>query len=38
GLGARALSRPLSKPSVWRVIDAAIGVMMLAIAARLLLG
>lgn len=38
GLGARALSGPLSKPSVWRVIDAAIGVMMLAIAAKLLVG
>ncbi len=38
GYGARRLAGPLGRPSTWRVLDAAIGVIMLAIAARLLLG
>lgn len=35
GFGARALARPLAKASVWRAIDIAIGVIMIAIAIRL---
>ena len=35
GYGARLLSRPLSKASVWRWINLGIGVLMIAIAARL---
>ncbi|MFC6359392.1 LysE/ArgO family amino acid transporter [Luteococcus peritonei] len=37
GLGARALSGPLGRPSVWRVVDVVIGLVMLAVAASLLL-
>ncbi len=35
GFGARALAGPLGRPRVWRVIDAGIGVTMLALAVRL---
>ncbi len=35
GFGARALARPLARPAVWRVIDTVIGLVMLAIAAKL---
>lgn len=35
GFGARALSGPLSKPSVWRVVDTIIGVVMLLVAWQL---
>lgn len=35
GLGARALAGPLGSPRTWRVVDGAVGVMMLAVAARL---
>ncbi len=35
GFGARALAVPLGRPSVWRVIDMVIGVIMVAIAIRL---
>ena len=35
GFGARALAKPLAKPSVWRVIDVVIGLVMVAIAIRL---
>ena len=35
GFGARALAVPLGRPSVWRVIDIVIGVIMVAIAIRL---
>ncbi len=38
GFGARALSGPLGRPAVWRVLDVLIGIVMLAIAARLALG
>ncbi|WP_237565282.1 LysE/ArgO family amino acid transporter [Ornithinimicrobium cavernae] len=37
GLGARALSGPLSSPSTWRVIDAVVAVVMTVLAARLVL-
>lgn len=37
GLGAHLLSRPLSTPRVWQFINIGIGLMMLAIAARLAL-
>ncbi len=36
GYGASALARPLAKPSVWRVIDLVIGLVMVAIAIRLI--
>lgn len=36
GLGARALARPLNRASVWRSIDIGVGVIMLAIAGKLL--
>lgn len=35
GVGARALAGPLARPAVWRAIDTVIGLVMLAIAARL---
>jgi len=35
GFGARALAKPLASPSVWRVIDVVIGLVMVAIAIRL---
>lgn len=38
GWGARALAGPLGRPAVWRGVDLAVGVLMLAIAARLALG
>lgn len=38
GFGARALAGPLGKPGTWRVIDATIGVVMVAMAAKLALG
>ncbi len=37
GLGARALSGPLGRPGVWRVLDVVIGLVMLVVAARLVL-
>ena len=36
GFGARLLARPLSRPRTWQVLDATIGVLMLALAVRLL--
>lgn len=36
GYGARALAGPLARPAVWRVIDLIIGVVMIAIAIRLI--
>lgn len=36
GLGARVSARWMSRPGTWRVLDIAIGLIMLAIAARLL--
>lgn len=38
GFGARALSRPLSQPEVWRWINVAIGCMMVLIAVRIAFG
>lgn len=38
GLGATAAARWLARPSVWRVLDATIGVVMLALAVRLVTG
>jgi L-lysine exporter family protein LysE/ArgO len=38
GFGARAASRVMSRPTTWRVLDLAIGVVMIALAVRLLLG
>ena len=38
GFGARSLAAPLGRPSTWRVVDAAIGVVMLLVALRLALG
>ncbi|WP_127129937.1 LysE/ArgO family amino acid transporter [Georgenia sp. SYP-B2076] len=38
GLGARRASRVLSRPSTWRVLDLLIGVVMLTLAVRLVLG
>ena len=38
GLGARALSRPLSSPRTWRVVDVLVGCVMLGVAAHLALG
>lgn len=35
GFGARLLSGPLGRPSVWRVVDLVIGVVMLVVAANL---
>jgi len=35
GFGATALSKPLSRPSTWRVIDVLVGLTMLAVAVRL---
>lgn len=37
GMGARALSRPLSRPATWRVLDVIVGLIMLAVAAHLAL-
>lgn len=37
GLGARALSRPLSRPATWRVLDVIVGLIMLVVAAHLAL-
>lgn len=37
-LGARALARPLANPRTWRILDIAIGLMMLGLAAKLVLG
>lgn len=38
GLGARALSGPLGRPTTWRVVDLGVGLIMLAVAANLVLG
>ena len=38
GLGARALSGPLSSPRTWRVADVLVGCVMLGVAAHLALG
>ena len=38
GLGARALARPLSSPTTWRVVDLLVAVVMVVLAVRLLLG
>lgn len=38
GLGARALSRPLSSPTTWRVVDLLVAAVMVALAVRLLVG
>lgn len=38
GYGARALAGPLGRPRTWRAIDALIGLTMLALAVRLVLG
>lgn len=38
GLGARALSRPLSSPATWRVVDLLVAVVMAVLAVRLVLG
>ena len=38
GLGARALSGPLSSPRTWRVVDVLVGCVMLGVAAHLALG
>jgi len=35
GFGATALSRPLGRPSTWRVVDILVGLTMLAVAVRL---
>ncbi len=37
GFGARAVAGPLGRPGTWRVLDAAIGVVMVALAVRLAL-
>ncbi|MEL4504648.1 LysE family transporter [Luteococcus sp. H138] len=37
GFGAHALSGPLGRPAVWRVVDVLIGLVMLAVAAGLVL-
>lgn len=38
GLGARALAKPLDRPSTWRVVDVLVGVVMLLVALKLALG
>ena len=38
GLGARALSGPLSSPRTWRVVDVLVGCVMLGVAVHLALG
>lgn len=38
GFGARALSKPLARPTTWRVVDVLVGLTMLAVAVRLALG
>ena len=38
GLGARALSAPLARPTTWRVVDLGVGLIMLGVAANLALG
>ncbi|TRW46817.1 LysE/ArgO family amino acid transporter [Georgenia yuyongxinii] len=38
GFGARAASRVMSRPTTWRVLDLGIGVVMIALAVRLLRG
>ena len=38
GIGARALSGPLSSPRTWRVVDVLVGCVMLGVAAHLALG
>lgn len=38
GFGARALSGTLARPSTWRVVDAGVGAVMIAVAAHLALG
>ncbi|NLG21715.1 MAG: amino acid transporter [Actinomycetales bacterium] len=38
GLGARALSRPLSSPTTWRVVDLLVAVVMVTLAVGLLRG
>ncbi|AYD90370.1 amino acid transporter [Actinomyces sp. 2119] len=35
GLGARALSRPLTRPATWRVLDVLVGVVMVTVAVHL---
>lgn len=37
GYGARALAGPLGRPATWRVLDTVIGLVMVALAARLVL-
>jgi L-lysine exporter family protein LysE/ArgO len=37
GFGATALSKPLGRPSTWRVVDVLVGLTMLAVAVRLAL-
>ncbi len=37
GFGARALSKPLGRPSTWRVVDVLVGLTMMAVALRLAL-
>ncbi|HIW29677.1 MAG TPA: LysE family transporter, partial [Candidatus Luteococcus avicola] len=36
GFGARALSGPLGRPSVWRVVDVVIGIVMVLVAIQLI--
>lgn len=38
GLGAHALSRPLSSPATWRVVDLLVALVMTVLAVRLVLG
>lgn len=38
GLGARALSGPLSRPLTWKLLDLGCGIVMLALAAKLIVG
>lgn len=38
GFGARSLAGPLGRPGTWRLLDAAIGVVMLGVAVKLALG
>lgn len=37
GFGAHRLARPLSRPGTWRAVDVGVGIVMLAVAARLAL-
>ena len=38
GFGARALAGPLGRPATWRFIDSGIGIVMVALAVRLVIG